>query len=90
MERTSKSELAGLLGAHRKLGLVGWKLIRFQSLRFHDRIHSNVDEAVLLIWDSIAGSYINGKNIFCKPRSFGLLISLQKPETDHLNVILDL
>lgn len=27
MERTSKSELAGLLGAHRKLGLVGWKLI---------------------------------------------------------------
>lgn len=31
-----------------------------QSLRFHDRIHSNVNEAVLLISDAIAGSYIDG------------------------------
>lgn len=25
-----------------------------------------MDEAVLLIWDSIAGSYIDGKTIFCE------------------------
>lgn len=31
-----------------------------QSLRFHDRIHSNVNEAVLLISDAIAGSYMDG------------------------------
>lgn len=66
------------------------QLILIQSLRFHDRIHSNVNEAVLLISDAIAGSYMDGMSKVHKAALSHLLMLQQMLGTEQMRLTLGL